>query len=60
MRCSACVKGALVAGALAVFGSCAGYDVGVEFCIQENCIKVMPHVVHFEILEPVEQNQVGE
>lgn len=33
---------------------CAGYDIGVEFCTEDGCIVIEPHVVHMEVLEPVE------
>lgn len=48
------LRGALVAGALVVLGSCAGYQVELELCGVEGCINITPHVVHLEELEPKE------
>lgn len=53
-------KHTALCGLLVAMTGCAAYDVGVEFCTEAGCIKIEPHVVHLEILEPVEDNQVGE
>lgn len=53
-------KISLLLGIVIILGGCAGYEMEVDFCIEESCVKIKPHLVHWEILEPVHPNKVGE